>query len=399
MSKSGEKSISLNWVRFLYFSVYASFGTIAVYRTLFFRRVGLGESQIGVLIAIQPLVMIVAGPLWSLLADWLGIRSRLLTLLTAFTILPQVAMIWFDTFPQLVVLNVLYALFWSPIQPLMDCTALEVLGDDRDKYSTIRAFGSLGYAPVSLVTGILIQGRDIRWTFLGFAALMGIGSLATMRVRSQSSALRSRLGPGVRTLLRDRNWIIFMLAFFIAMTAQAITFGYGTLYLDTLGAGETVIGFSSAIGSIGQTLLMLGVLSWLLRKWGSERLLLLSLLLYAVRFAIWVFVPHPWVVAVSQVLLGLTYGSALVASVEYAARSAPPGLEATSQAIVTGLINGLGRSLGSVAGGSMYEQLGPRSTFVASGIMVLLAAGAFALLRRHGRGLTQEAINGKADPI
>lgn len=189
MSKSGEQSTSLKWVRFLYFIVYASFGTIAVYRTLFFRRVGLGESQIGVLIAIQLLVMIVAGPVWSLFADWLGIRSRLLTLLTALTILPQVAMVWFDTFPQLVVLSILYALFWSPIQPLMDCTALEVLGDDRDKYATVRAFGSLGYAPVSLVTGILIQGRDIRWTFLGFAALMGIGALTTRRVPSQSSAL------------------------------------------------------------------------------------------------------------------------------------------------------------------------------------------------------------------
>ncbi len=380
-SKQNMHSVSINWIRFLYFIIYASFGTTAIYRTLYFRRVGLGEAQIGILIAIEPLVMIVAGPLWSLLADRLGIRSRLLSVLTACTILPMLGMIWLNTFPQLVALNILYALFWSPIQPLMDCTALAILGDDREKYATIRAFGSLGYAPVSWITGMLIQGRDIRWVFAGFALLMSLGSLASLRVPSQSSGLQSRLAAGVRSLLTNRDWIIFMLAFSVAMAAQAVTFGYGSLYLDTLGAKESVIGLSGAVGSIGQTLLMLGVLSWLLRTWGSERLLLFSLLLYCVRFAIWIFVPNPRLVAMSQVLLGLSYGSALIASVDYAARSAPVGLEATSQAIVTGLVNGLARSVGSVAGGSLYQGVGPQRTFIISGMVVLLAAVTFALIR------------------
>ncbi len=363
-------------VRWLYVLVYASYGTTSVYRSLYYRRVGLDGAEIGLLIAIQPLVQVFAGPLWSLVADWLRLRSRLLTLVTALSCLPMLGMIWWNSFPGLLVLNALYALFLGPIQPLTDSIALSALQSDRHKYSSIRAFGSLGYAPVMWAVGYLIEGWDIRIIFVGYALLMGSAALLSTRVRVDQTALRSSVARGLSTLVRQRLWLMFMLALFVAMAAQSVTFGYTGLYLDTLGAGESVIGLSGALGSITQTMIMLALLPLMLRCWGSQRLLLFSLSMYALRFALLALFPIPWIVVIGEMLLGFTFGGALVAAVDFADRHAPPGMAATSQALATSFISGLGRSAGGLLAGGLYDTVGPQNTF---GLFGAISAAALAV--------------------
>ena len=58
----------LGWVKALYVFVFASYATASAYLTLYFRRVGLTNGEIGVLLAVQPLVTLVSGPAWAMLA-------------------------------------------------------------------------------------------------------------------------------------------------------------------------------------------------------------------------------------------------------------------------------------------------------------------------------------------
>ncbi len=383
-AEEGQRT-SIGWVKLLYLVIYASYGTTMIYRNLFYRRVGMDGNQIGLLIALPPLIAIVAGPVWGLIADRLGIHDRLLTIVTALNPLPLLAMIWLHSFGWLVALAAIHSLFWSPIQSLTDSIALSALGPDRYRYSVIRAYGSLGYAPVAWLTGILIQGNDIRWIFVGYAFLMGTGSLLSLRVRTQQRALPRRIGKGLGQLVRDRRWQRLMLAIFLAMLVQEVTNGYGGLYLDTLGASESLIGFSGALGSIVQTVVMLTLLPALLSNWGSERLLKLSFGMFTVRFALWAALPFPVIAALNQALLGLSFGAALVAAVDLADRYAPEGMAATSQALVTSLITGLGRSLGGMLGGVSYEGIGPQPTFALFGGVSILSGAWFALTGRRKR--------------
>ncbi|NLX43921.1 MAG: MFS transporter [Chloroflexi bacterium] len=383
----GPDRAALNHLKLVYFTVFASYGTTVLYQSLYWRRVGISDAGIGLLLGIQPLVTIVAGPLWSLAADRLGIRARLLTIVTALTILPTLGMIWLYSYPWLVVLNVLYALLWAPIQPLMDSLALDTLGEERHRYGVVRAFGSMGYAPVAWLTGLAIQGRDIRMVFVAYALLMGLASLLTLRMRVPQTALGLRVGQDLGRLLRDRGWQRFMAATFVAMAVHQVTNSFGGLYLDTLGASEGLIGFSGAIGSGVQTLLMLGALPAMLKRWGSERLLLFSFAMLALRFVLWASIPVPLLAAMNNGLLALTFGTALLAAVDYADKHAPRGLEATSQAMVSSLVTGLGRATGSMGGGALYGALGPVNTFVICAAVALatgLGMGA-SLRRRAGR--------------
>ena len=376
-SDARPSGVSIVWVRLMYVAVYSSYGATSIYRTLYFRRVGLSGAQIGTLIAVQPLIMLAAGPLWSLLADRLGLRGRLLTVVTALSIVPMAATIWAQSYGLILALVILHALFQGPIQPLMDSIALSALGRARHRYATVRAYGSLGYAPVTWALGWFIQNHDIRWVFVANGILMGLGSLLTLRTRGIEHVLPTKIGTGLCALAGNRRWIIFMLAVFIALIVQGATFGYESLYMDNLGASESLIGLAGAIGSLSQTLLMLGALPGLLRRWGPERMMLLSLASYAVRSAIWALVPNAVVVAGTSLLLSFTFGAALIASVDFADRHAPRGLAATSQALVTGLVSGLGRSIGGLSAGILYDEIGPQATFGWLALLALIALSGF----------------------
>ncbi|MEN6478085.1 MAG: MFS transporter, partial [Anaerolineales bacterium] len=259
--------------------------------------------------------------------------------------------------------NLLYAVMQAPIQPLMDSSAVLALGDNRHQYSAVRAFGSLGYAPLVYLTGALSERIDLRWSFVGFAFFTFIAMLVSLKVRSDESALQSNVLTGLSAVGKDRAWQQMMAAFFVSSILQAIAFSYSGLYLDTLHASESLIGLSGAVGSISQTLLMFTLLPWLVRHWGGERLLVFSFVMFALRLAVWALVPNPVAVTLSEALLGLTTGAALAGSVDFAARKAPPGLAATAQSLMSCLVNGLGRTAGSAVAGGLYDTLGPQPLF------------------------------------
>jgi PPP family 3-phenylpropionic acid transporter len=373
-------------LKWLYLINYAAYGCTSIYRNLYFRRVGLDNSELGLLIAVQPLLMLVAGPLWSMLADRLNLRSRLLTVVMALSVIPIIATPFCTRFWPLLGWSVLYALLQAPMQPLMDSSAVVALGANRHQYSVIRAYGSLGYAPMVYLTGVAVQHIDLRWSFAGYVVLMLIAAFVSLGVRSDECALQSRALDGLEAVRKDRAWRVMMGAFFINTVLQAVAFGYSSLYLDTLGASEGLIGLSGAIGSLSQTLLMFTLLPWLVRHWGGERLLVFSLAMFCVRLSVWAFAPYPWAVAASEVMMGLTTGAALVGSVDFAARRAPPGMAATAQALMSCFVNGLGRTLGSAATGRLYDGIGPQPLFAAyAGIAAAGALGFAAIWRRQLR--------------
>jgi len=367
------------YVRLLYLLVFASFGATGSYQTLYFRRAGLSNSEIGVVMGLQPIVALLAGPAWSLVADKLGMRSRLLTLVLALAIVPTLAMMLTTSFAGLLTLALLVALLHGPLIPLMDSAALSALGNQRHRYATVRAFGSLGYAPVAWATGYVIQVLDIRAIFVLNAVLAASAAAVSTRLPSDESVLRTSVWRGLRRLVRRPGWLTVMGAFLVVTALHGAAFTYTNLYMDALGASESLMGLAQAMGSAAQTVLLMTVVPRLLRRWGSERLLLLALAMFSLRIGLWALVPRAWMVGLTNLLNGLTFGAAGVAAVDFSARHAPPGLEATSQALASGLISGLGRSLGSSSAGVLYDSIGPRTTFGLFGAVALVASAGYGL--------------------
>ncbi len=362
----------------VYFLVFASYGPTASFRTIYFLRIGLSTSQVGLLMAVEPLVTLIAGPTWSAIADRLGIGSRLLTLILGLVTIPTLLTMLTTDFYLLLLLVVIQALMRGPITPLMDSAALRQVGNHGHRYGVVRSMGSLGYAPTAWLTGVLVQNGDIRWAFVAGAALSLLACVASTRLRSEPTALQRGIAQkGLGQLIRRKRWRRMMSVFFVAMVLQGVTFSFAPVYMETLGASESTVGLAQAFGSVSQVVVLTLVVPRLFSHWRSDRLLLLSLACYAVRVGLWAVAPSVTVVVLTHLLTGLTWGTVMLAGVEYAARNAPPGLETTSQALMTTLVFGLGRSTGNALAGLSYDRLGPRPTFGAFSALAMTAAVVF----------------------
>ncbi|MHB1294069.1 MAG: MFS transporter [Anaerolineae bacterium] len=360
---------------------FAALASVSVYKVLYFRRVGLVESEIGILIGLSPLVSLVAGPAWSLLADRFGIRERLFTLLVGLSIVPTLGMGFSQSFLGLVAWSAVGALFSGPVLPLLDSIVLDALGTERHRYGSVRAVGSLGYAAALWLTGIVVEGRDIRWAFGISAALLLIAMLLSLRMRVETRILPRSLAGGVWTLVRNRTWQVFMGAAFVSAILDSVAFNYMSLYLDALGSSEGLIGFAGALGSLAQMVLMWMVLPRLLRRWGSQRLLVMALAVFAIRLFVWVVFPSSWPIVATQLLMGLSFGATVVAVVDLADRCAPEGMKATSQAAAA-VVSNLGASFGGSVGGGLYQGIGPAATFLVFGALATVSSALFGLFWR-----------------
>src|SRR5579859_2003009 len=108
-----------------YFLYFLAGGFYFPFVSLFYRSLGFGGGQIGLLAALAPLTGIIMGPVWGYLADQRGWRVPLLRLSLLGAVLCAPLLLLPHAFPLVAVLVALLALCLSPTIPLADATTLE----------------------------------------------------------------------------------------------------------------------------------------------------------------------------------------------------------------------------------------------------------------------------------
>ncbi|HEY7600717.1 MAG TPA: MFS transporter, partial [Candidatus Limnocylindrales bacterium] len=110
----------------------------------------------------------------------------------------------------------------------------------------------------------------------------------------------------------------------------------------------------------------------LLRRWGAERVLIVALALFVLRWLFFSIAWSPGVAVAGQALHGVTFSALWIAGVSYAEQQAPARLGATAQGLFSGTVYGVS-AVGTVAGGVIYAVAGPAALFQAAAAAVVLA--------------------------
>ncbi|GIY32883.1 major facilitator superfamily domain-containing protein 6 [Caerostris extrusa] len=95
---------------------------------------------------------------------------------------------------------------------------------------------------------------------------------------------------------------------------------------------------------------------------------LISIGAYCARFFWYSVIKDPWLVLPIEWVHGITYGVFYTSVATYAKKSARPGTEATTQAVVFATYDGLGSGIGNIVAGLGFDYLGAQRTFFYSSI-------------------------------
>lgn len=360
------------YVSALYFLYYGAMGVLYPFLNLYYQRVGLSGTQIGLLAALPAVVNFIAASAWSALADRLGFHRGLMTLALVGTAVTGFAFSLTTQFFPLLAVALLFAVFVGPLMPLMDSTALEIAKEEGTDFGRLRLWGTVGWILSTWAFGYLVD-RHFRYLFFGFAGLMLLAAVVSLLQPRPRWAWERPVWEGVRQLLGRPSVAPFLVSAFLLWVASNGGTQFLSLYLSDIGAGGSTIGVAWAVASVSEVP-MFFFSGWWLRKMGLRGFLFLGYLLYAVRWFCFSVNRVPSLAIPVQLLQGLSFTAFLVGGVTLMGRAAPRGLEATAQALFSGTAMGLGGFVGSLLAGYLYQTQGVVRLYLVEGGIALAAA-------------------------
>lgn len=364
-----------------YFLIYAAISFIFPFLTLFYQSVGLTGGQIGLLAGLSPLVSLASGPFWTGTADATRRHKLILAVTMAGAVGTALLLARQTHFGWLFALICLFAFLSAPIFSLVDSATLSMLGERRARYGRIRIWGTVGWGVMAPVAGELIERFGLQWSFWGYAILLTAGLVIALNIPFQRIPAGGSFRGGMRALLTDRRWMLFLAMVFFSGIGMSSINNYLFIYLNGLGANEGLMGLALTVSTLSELPVMFFG-DRLLRRFGARGTLCLAMAVIGLRLLLYSVTELPGLVLLIQLLHGLTFPAIYLAGVSYADQSAPPGVKATAQGMFGSALMGFGAAAGGFLGGLLLQKLGAAGMYRVIGLVVLGALASFALLER-----------------
>lgn len=257
-----------------------------------------------------------------------------------------------------------YMILYMPTVGLANTIALKSFGDRVDRFPFVRAFGTLGWIAAGLIIGWagLSASAQIFQVAAVVSVALGLYSFTLPNVApdapSGEGLVKQILCVDAFGLMRQRSFLIFILCATLISVPLAMYYAYASAYLGT--AGIENVGGTMSIGQMSELGFMF-LMPWLYRRFGVKPLLLVGMIAWAVRYALFAIGDGGgslWAIYLGVALHGVCYDFFFVAGAIYTGTIASPkGVNAQAQGMLTLFTYGVGMLLGSQIGGLLYAQL------------------------------------------
>jgi PPP family 3-phenylpropionic acid transporter len=376
------RSIPLTLFWFIYFG---SLGIFYPYFSLYLREnAGLSGTQLGIILAISPLVGMIAQPLWGQVADRTGARSRLLACLTLGTALGYVGLGLAQGFWHILIAMAALAAVGTAIFPLMISVSLAILRDaGRHAFGRVRVWGTVGYFILVLVFPWLLeshQATSVVRSAAGQISQPGLGLMFPITAalvlvsaaigfflpQKGAVALRAKRGDW-RELARNRPFIRFL---FFALTAHFLM--HGPMWLFPLfvrsrgGDLDTIRAMWILMLTFEVPLVLLTGSG--LKRLGARGLLAVGVFAGGVRWTLCAIFTDPLLLFGVQALHGVTVVGLNLGSPLYLDTVAPERLRSTAQGILSMVGMGIAGIASNTAAGWLVDHGGTDTLYLICGV-------------------------------
>ncbi|HYI92278.1 MAG TPA: nucleoside permease [Bryobacteraceae bacterium] len=261
------------------------------------------------------------------------------------------------TFGSVYFLLLAYCLCYFPTIALTNSLTLRNITNAATQFPLIRVLGTLGWIVIGLVVGFMkIEASSTPFLLAaGFSVVMGLFSLMLPHTppaaKGQPASWRSILGLDALVMLKDRSYLIFVVASVLACIPLTFYFSFTNAYLNEAGfenaAGKMTMGQMSEVG-------MMLLMPFLYKRISLKAILLYGLLAWSVRYLFLAFgnAGELSILFYLAILLhGICYDFFFMTGQLYTDQEAPAHLRGAAQGFILFLTYGVGMFLGSLLSG------------------------------------------------
>src|SRR5699024_366894 len=221
------KKESLFSLKTLLFSFQAANTILITFLPLYLAKVlGFSGTQIGWVLAVGPLASIISQPFWGYMSDKYKTVKKMLVICTWGMIVSSVIFFNTETLVAVLVTAFLFYFFTTPIGGLSDSLAQRRASEIGVSFGSIRTWGSIGFASSALIVVLEVNHK-----------------VKDIKVDSDPISLKD-----VSKLFKNIPFITFLFFLMFITISHRTNDSFIAVYLDKLGAGESLVGTAWFVG-------------------------------------------------------------------------------------------------------------------------------------------------------
>jgi PPP family 3-phenylpropionic acid transporter len=371
-----------------WFTYFGSLGIFFPYFALYLREnAGLTGTQLGFVLAISPLVGMIAQPLWGQVADRTGARGRILAWLTLGTAIGYLFLGYVDGFWPIVIAMIALAFIGTAVFPIMISVSLAILRDaGRHAFGRVRVWGTIGFFVLVLVFPWLLERyqatlggaaaianasqRGLGFMFPVTAALVFLAAaIAFFLPKKGAVSLRAASGDW-RELLHNRAFLKFLGFSMIAHFLMHGPMWLFPLFVRSRGGDMDMIRNMWILMLVVEIPLVLLTGSGL-KRLGARGLLTVGVTAGGLRWLCCALITEPTILFAVQALHGVTVVGLNLGSPLYLDVVAPEKLRSTAQGILSMVSAGVAGIASNLSAGWLVEQGGTDLLYMICGVGAL----------------------------
>ncbi|MGU3470973.1 MFS transporter [Paenibacillus sp. D51F] len=339
---------------FLYFALLAMFLS---FMPVYLSDQGLSPARIGLITGTGGFITIIAQPLWGMISDRMRTVQKVLLLLVACSSAIGYFLYDSSSFGMLLLFAMLMYFFLMPVDPLIESLNFRTAERLGTSYGSIRTYGALGYAVMSLAVGYVMSylgAGSLSWLFAG-AGIVSL--LVALMLPDAEVSGKPVTVASLRVFLSNRRTQLFLLLIFISAVPQRINDTFLGVYIRELGGKSELVGQAWFLAA-GSEIAVFALSFWWLRR-GKEMLLIsIAGFFYFIRFFLSAWITEPYGLVAIQLLQIVTFPVFYSAAIQYLYRIVPEEWRATGQTVLALLFFGVSGIVASYGGGWLYDRLG-----------------------------------------
>lgn len=385
----------LSAMMFLQYAIWGAWAPVlSAYLTNELHFTGL---QVGIIYSLLPLATIISPFVGGQMADRYFPTQKVIAFMQLGGGIILILISTQTNYSTMTALMLLYCIVYAPTLALTNSIAFINLSSSEKEFGKIRVWGTIGWIAAGLILAgwrlgaksaeFLVARGDTLLLAGIFSLIMGIFSFRLPHTPPKKEATRPWAFLEAIRMLKDENFLIFVVISFIVATELQFYYVLTAPYLTSpmIGVADSVVSGVMVIAQIAEIFVMALLLPYFLPKYGIKKTMIIGVLAWPLRYIIFVIGTPSWLVIASLALHGFCYVFFFVAAYIYVDNVAPRDIRASAQSLIAIIILGFGNFIGSIFSGwikglfTSEEVTRWRAVFTIPTILTLICAMAFVL--------------------